>query len=133
MARFVILRHELPAGSSRPSHWDLMFERAGTLRTWAVEREPDFSNPQSALALADHRLDYLDYEGPVSGDRGSVTRWDRGEYTIVAESAGEWVVVLSGSRLVGRMTLARAPADHSWRVSFAAAPTSGGSTGSPPS
>ena len=30
-----------------------------------------------AEALGDHRLDYLDYEGPVSGDRGLVSRWDR--------------------------------------------------------
>ena len=31
-----------------------------------------------AEALPDHRLFYLDYEGPVTGGRGTVIQWDSG-------------------------------------------------------
>ncbi|MEX2111880.1 MAG: hypothetical protein WD845_01765, partial [Pirellulales bacterium] len=61
MPRFVILRHELPAGQARPSHWDLMFENGGTLRTWTVQCEPKLPLDAEAQSLADHRIEYLDY------------------------------------------------------------------------
>lgn len=34
----------------------------------------------AATPIADHRLLYLDYEGPVAGDRGIVECWDRGPF-----------------------------------------------------
>ena len=73
--RFVILRHDMPASAPRATHWDFMVESGeGVLRTWALEREPAAKVDIPALALADHRLAYLEYEGPVSGDQGHVTR-----------------------------------------------------------
>ena len=57
-----------------------MLEQDGVLRTWALAEEPAAQAEIAAEALGDHRLDYLEYEGPVSGDRGSVSRWDEGEY-----------------------------------------------------
>jgi hypothetical protein len=59
MARFVILRHEFPPDHARQSHWDVMFETDGILRTWAIRQPPDESRPQPADALSDHRLEYL--------------------------------------------------------------------------
>ena len=35
-----------------------------------------------ATRLPDHRLAYLEYEGPVSGNRGVVRRIDSGKYEI---------------------------------------------------
>jgi hypothetical protein len=125
MPRFVILRHELPAESERASHWDLMFECDGMLRTWAVESEPIAAIDVVAEALADHRMHYLDYEGPVSGARGTVSQWDRGEYVLERSGDDHWHVLLRGARLMGRMSLCRCEQDHSWRVSFVAAPISG--------
>lgn len=125
MPRFVILRHELPAGHARRAHWDLMFERGGVLRTWSVEREPSSAGPIEANDLADHRVDYLDYEGPVSGQRGTVRQWDRGEYRLEEQAPDRWIVVLEGARMTGRMTFERSESTHSWRVSFTAAPTKG--------
>lgn len=130
MPRFVILRHELPEGDPRGSHWDLMFEFAGALRTWAVESEPASPGEIDARRLDDHRLAYLEYEGPVSGGRGTVTRWDAGEYSLTGDAVDECVMTLRGARLVGQMTLRRmtlrhgGPA-HCWRVSFSAAPING--------
>jgi len=125
MPRFVVLRHELPAGSARSSHWDLMFETEAALRTWAVDADLTLVHDQPAEALAPHRLAYLDYEGPVSGDRGSVTCWDRGQFEIERDEPGRFVARLAGERLRGQLTLAQEPGAHSWRVSFAAEPISG--------
>jgi hypothetical protein len=125
MPRFVVLRHEFPPGHARPAHWDLMFERGGALRTWSIDGEPSSAGPIEASRLPDHRLAYLEYEGPVSGDRGAVRRFDAGEYSLVDDTPDRWVVAVNGARLNGRWTFERSALGHSWRVSFTAAPTSG--------
>ena len=73
----------MPEGSASPLHWDSMLETDGVLRTWALPAEPAKDHEMIAEALADHRLAYLDYEGPISGDRGEVRRWDAGEWESV--------------------------------------------------
>jgi hypothetical protein len=121
MPRFVVLRHELPPQQARPSHWDLMLERDGVLRTWALETLPNAEETQPADALADHRLAYLEYEGPVSGDRGTVMRWDKGEYETVEERPMQICVHLRGERWQGKLTLQRTDADaQRWLCSFLA-------------
>jgi hypothetical protein len=126
MPRYVILRHEFPAGHQRPLHWDLMLEAQGVLRTWALAAEPLVQGVVDAEQLPDHRLAYLDYEGPVSGDRGLVTRWDAGVFRLEAESAGQLTVAVNGRRLSGTLTLEQTEtAGHFWRVSFSAEPTTG--------
>ena len=93
--RFVLLRHECPDEFGKPSHWDFMLEADDVLMTWQLRRLPSswsaalqqraVSSPTTAPAirLADHRLAYLDYEGPLSGKRGSVRCVDRGTYDLV--------------------------------------------------
>ncbi len=49
--------------------------------------------------LADHRLVYLDYQGQLSGDRGSVEQLARGEYHQLAAAAGEQCVQLTSDTL----------------------------------
>lgn len=105
MPRFVILRHELPAGHDRETHFDLMLEMGGVLRTWSLSELPSAGKSIPAEALPDHRLAYLTYEGPVSGNRGSVSRVEEGEFTVVAESATRLEVRLSGNSLRGNLTL----------------------------
>jgi len=104
MPRFVILTHDHPF-----PHWDLMLEQAGSLRTWRLLREPDAPGPIVAEPLPDHRLEYLDYEGPVSRNRGTVCRWDAGDYVFVNEPpglpSGRIVVRLTGERLHGTAAL----------------------------
>lgn len=124
MPRFVILRHECPPGYPRPSHWDFMLEADGVLRTWAISEAPDSAaaragSPIAAEALADHRLAYLDLEGPVSGGRGSVARCDGGEYRALEWQADRVVVRLFGARFVGQATLTQDPGDaQRWRFWF---------------
>ena len=83
-----------------------MLENEAALRTWRLDREADAGGIIDAPPLADHRLAYLDYEGPVSGGRGSVARWDHGGYRILAESTRIVEVMLQGNRLKGRAVLA---------------------------
>jgi DNA polymerase Ligase (LigD) len=105
--RFVVLRHEMPAGGERPTHWDFMLETPAGLRTWAIEAEPADGQPVSAQALAIHRAEYLTIEGPISGGRGRVERWDAGSFGWQRDEAGHVVVQVLGNRLRGRVELAR--------------------------
>jgi len=128
MQRFVVLRHEPGSASDRELHWDFMLEGESMLRTWALESEPAMGSSSAALELPDHRLDYLDYEGPVSGQRGSVTRFDRGTYTAIRQSDDELVIEVNGEQLRGTVTLRHRSdgtlqrRDHGqrWVVAFAA-------------
>jgi hypothetical protein len=95
-SRFVILTHDHPM-----LHWDLMLEEAESLRTWRLLSEPNSTNPIPAEALPAHRKHYLTYEGPVSGDRGTVTHWDSGTYVPLSASGEHLRVGLEGSRLRG--------------------------------
>ena len=117
MTRFVVLRHESPRGL----HWDFMFETGPVLATWALARPPDSTEAMVAEVLPDHRLEYLDYEGPISGGRGSVTRWDRGTCAVERRSDAELVLSLAGDKLAGRATLMRLPDEPTrWRFSYRA-------------
>ena len=92
-ARFVILEHSVNGAV----HFDLMLEVAGQelLRTFQLARWPLAVGEGCACArLADHRRAYLDYEGEISGGRGSVRRvaagyWS-GEHELVCDD-GETV------------------------------------------
>ena len=61
-----------------------------------------------ARSLPDHRLAYLDYEGEISGGRGTVRRIDSGEF-FVLDWAKDFVRVrLEGTQLLGPIELRRA-------------------------
>ena len=77
--RFAILRHQMSADSGRILHWDLLLEKptgfGEKLLTFAAPTPPEeWGNATVVQQLPDHRPLYLDYEGPVSGSRGSVMR-----------------------------------------------------------
>ncbi|MDX1947734.1 MAG: DNA polymerase ligase N-terminal domain-containing protein [Pirellulaceae bacterium] len=120
MQRFVFLRHELPAEGARGSHFDLMFEQAGVLRTWACDELPTDRKSTPAEQLPDHRLAYLDYQGPISAGRGSVRRVAAGEYQLLSETADELVARLMGEQYQGTLRIARAAGEpQRWSVDFA--------------
>lgn len=100
MPRFVILVHDFPT-----LHWDLLLENSAALRAWRLLQPPDSPLPIPAEPLPDHRKMYLDYEGAVSGNRGTVTRWDAGEYLVVSDESEALTVELAGARLNGRFRL----------------------------
>jgi hypothetical protein len=115
MPRYVILEHDHPH-----LHWDLMLEAGQMLRTWRLDAPPRAGATVGAEPSFDHRPLYLDYEGPVSGNRGHVVRWDAGTFTAEEENADPLRLHLTGGRLRGTAVLGRT-ADGTWRLTFEAA------------
>lgn len=127
MPRFVLLYHDCPPTYERESHWDFMLEAGGVLRTWALERLPcewrvahartsavhrdcpviADGNAVTALQLGDHRVAYLELEGTLSGDRGSVARVATGSYVAGSDLPDKLEVVLAGGDIVARVTMSR--------------------------
>ena len=109
MPQFVLLYHECPSGVPRASHWDLMLEEQGVLRTWVLDDLQAFVAGERVPVeeIRPHRPEYLDIEGPLSGNRGSVTRMDRG--TIEQFEATELRITarVSGQRIRGTLELTR--------------------------
>ena len=115
-----------------------MLEADGILRTWALTELPrDWANLApfvsdtlgSAMAvgitntvdadqLADHRVAYLDFEGPLSGGRGAVRRLDAGSFTTIHETPTTWQLTLDGGMLRGDIKLERSAAAQLWRLTF---------------
>lgn len=82
MTRYVLLRHELPDGSW---HFDWLMDPGGAGQDPDERRLIAFRTPQPpesvdasrfvARRMPDHRLLYLEFEGPLSGTgRGAVQR-----------------------------------------------------------
>jgi hypothetical protein len=111
MTRFVVLAHDWPA-----PHWDLLVQAGGVLRAWRLHAEPAADTDIACEPGADHRLLYLDYEGPVPGGRGRVGRWDAGSAEWVADAPERSEVELRGARLSGRAVLRATGAGWVFRV-----------------
>lgn len=90
--RHVVLRHE---GIPDP-HFDLMFETSpgSALATWRSPIWPLVDTHTELVALPDHRREYLDYEGPLSNNRGSVRRVASGTHTVHQNHPVLLIVVL---------------------------------------
>ena len=113
MPRFVILEHDHPQ-----VHWDFMLEVSAVLRTWRLAEAPTRGGGHlDATALADHRPFYLDYEGPVSGNRGNVRRWDTGTYDLLASTDAALQVQLHGAKLTGIAWIEKEE-EADWRFTF---------------
>lgn len=106
--QFVLLRHNTPVAV----HWDLMLDTGPELATWQIHEDPltwaERPAPWTtdATRIAGHRRAYLDYEGPVSRNRGSVIRVDRGTFITLSQDHHRWEIRFSGSMLRGRCCLA---------------------------
>jgi hypothetical protein len=126
MPRYVILEHDHPF-----LHWDLMLESGSALRTWRLLALPRSGQTIPAQASFDHRLAYLDYEGPVSGGRGWVKRWDWGTFQEETHGAPEGEgtrVTLQGKLLQGCAILEQL-ADGQWSFRMPSPPGSAAGQG----
>lgn len=116
ITQYVVLYHQ----DRRGSHYDFMIDAGEALSTWRLDQPPESIGevPVACTRLADHRRLYLDYEGPISGDRGHVSRHDRGACTIESADANRWVFKLDGKRVRGRMALClEAGGSDQWSLS----------------
>lgn len=117
MPRFAILEHDYPV-----CHWDFLLEDGDKLLTWRLSAAPESGVVLDAQQTFDHRKLYLDYEGPVSGERGNVTRWDGGTFEWEVRQRDQIAVRLSGLRLRGGFRLARLQGEN-WRGEFTPRPS----------
>lgn len=107
--RYVVLHHT----GHGEDHFDLMYERATgeTLTSWRLPNWPPRVG-DVVESIGDHRRDYLEYEGEVSGNRGRVKRVKFGtarvEETINTNElhANDWTLKLH-----------RPVPGHAWTVS----------------
>src|SRR6266542_2533231 len=95
--RYVVLRHE---GIEAP-HFDLLFEsklRPELISCRLAQWPP---GPMTLIQrIADHRRVYLEYEGPISGDRGTVSRIAAGTCAYEVEREDNLLLTLdSGMRI----------------------------------
>lgn len=120
--RFVVLFHQVEQTSLLPDitpthrrqdHWDLMLEWDGALLTWALDSDPCKAEKLSAVELPRHRLQYLSFEGPLSGDRGVVHRTIEGTYQVL-QHAADGLVSLPDLAQQGQFRLALRAV--SWQV-----------------
>jgi len=103
--KYVILRHEFPEDAVRSSHWDVMLQSGDVLKTWELLDQPHDKQLLLARSLPDHRLAYLDYEGPISGNRGHVSRVAGGEMQWLEESDGNLIAQLTTGEFAGTLTI----------------------------
>jgi hypothetical protein len=135
--RYVILFHHQPHGASRRyekdeseesvksrggDHYDWMFEADGCLATWAtpISLSVDRSGEVDAIRLPDHRIEYLKYEGEVSGNRGSVQRVEEGRFKLTDARPDRYEIRTFGKR-EGVFVIYRtwcADGASFWRISF---------------
>jgi len=103
-----------------PTHYDLMLEEAHALATWQLADCPGelaTGHRIPARKLNDHRAAYLDYEGPISGGRGQVRRFDKGTYESLGKASDSWQVRLDGQALSGQFELRRVgPSPDEWTL-----------------
>lgn len=109
-----------------------MLQQDGALLTWSLLELPDGLGGErrrhdeqpsevAATRLPDHRLLYLDYEGPISNGRGSVTRMAAGDFSYVAESNAFLDVQLQGDKCTAHVQLRRRCGDE-WTLSVVREP-----------
>lgn len=117
MPRFVIQEHT----KGNEKHWDLMLQRTSddTLATWQVPTPPSQwgNEPVACIRISDHRLEYLRYEGSISGDRGHVRIVAVGTYQPIEIERYKWQLSLQGDTINGQLELKRTN-DDKWQLEF---------------
>jgi hypothetical protein len=100
MPRFVIQEHTQDDGI----HYDLMLEYGEALKTWRIPLSPTVT-PQTIEQIQDHRKLYLDFEGEISGNRGTVRIWDQGDYQLLQWGMDHMTINFEGKLLSGHFLL----------------------------
>lgn len=89
------------------------------LRAWKLDEPPRADAALPCHSAPDHRLVYLDYEGPLTDQRGWVARWDWGTYQLDLETPTELRLAMDGHRLQGKVHIWRnSPADNQWQMLY---------------
>lgn len=107
---FVIHRHV----ADDEVHFDLMIRRGDKLATWSFPEMPGAEKITGERNF-DHRLKYLTYEGPISGNRGTTTIVERGSCDVLIFEDHRVETIFKGPHLAGRYLLQRT-SDTQWTM-----------------
>ncbi|HEX6133591.1 MAG TPA: DNA ligase D [Longimicrobiales bacterium] len=103
--------------AARNLHYDLRLELDGTLKSWAVPKDPSYDQTvkRAAFMVEDHPVEYATFEGVIPKGNygaGEVIVWDRGVWVPLEDpheglEKGKLLFELRGHRLRGRWTLVK--------------------------
>ncbi|MFH1282788.1 MAG: DNA polymerase ligase N-terminal domain-containing protein [bacterium] len=103
--RFVVQEHH-----ATRLHYDFRLEMGSVLRSWAIPKNAPLTKGIKRLAIAveDHPLDYLDFEGRIPEGQygaGKVVIWDKGEYLLLNMTKKAIEFAIYGKKLAGSYVL----------------------------
>lgn len=96
-----------------PTHWDLMLEADGVLRTYRLDLPPEDLADRACTAtqIHDHPLRFLTYQGGVNKGLGNARIVDSGTYQQIEDSGQSIRLDFNGEILRGEFSLARIKGD----------------------
>jgi hypothetical protein len=116
---FVLLLHLPAPNSPLDPHWDLMIQDGDHLLTWRVPSQPRAGQEQVVQQIAAHRLEFLDFTGELTEQRGRVEQVARGMLEPTRWENDSISGTLRGSSSCFEITLERGSAPDQWTLSVA--------------
>jgi DNA ligase D-like protein (predicted 3'-phosphoesterase) len=100
-------------------HYDLRLEMDGTLKSWAIPKEPpiDLGVKRLAVQVEDHPISYATFQGTISEGEygaGTVEIWDKGTYRLIDRKEDKLIVEINGEKLRGTYVLVRLKSKQNW-------------------
>jgi DNA ligase D-like protein (predicted 3'-phosphoesterase) len=100
-------------------HYDLRLEMDGTLKSWAIPKEPptELGVKRLAVQVEDHPISYATFQGTIPRGEygaGTVEIWDKGTYKLIERKEDKLIVEINGEKLHGSYVLVRLKAKQNW-------------------
>jgi DNA ligase D-like protein (predicted 3'-phosphoesterase) len=100
-------------------HYDLRLEMDGTLKSWAIPKEPPIEPGVKRLAVQveDHPIPYATFQGTIPEGEygaGTVEIWDKGTYKLMDRKEDKLIVEINGEKLLGSYVLVRLKGKQNW-------------------
>lgn len=103
------LKYVIQEHNAKHLHYDFRLELDGVAKSWAIPKEPLIESGVKRLAIAveDHSVDYMDFEGEITEGygQGIVKIWDKGYWEPESVHEKKIVAIIHGKKLEGRYTL----------------------------
>jgi len=100
-------------------HYDLRLEMDGTLKSWAIPKEPpiELGVKRLAVQVEDHPISYATFQGTIPKGEygaGTVEIWDKGTYELIDRKEDKLIVEINGEKLRGAYVLVRLKSKQNW-------------------
>jgi DNA ligase D-like protein (predicted 3'-phosphoesterase) len=100
-------------------HYDLRLEMDGTLKSWAIPKEPpiDLGVKRLAVQVEDHPIPYATFQGTIPKGEygaGTVEIWDKGTYKLMDRKEDKLIVEINGEKLHGSYVLVKLKGKQNW-------------------